>query len=260
MALINCPECGKEISDQSDSCIHCGYLLRPIISSPKRKRSPLLIAIIVSIIAVLLAVPVFVLYKTVWIPKGEYDQAIQALESGEYDAAIDALTEIGDYKDSDQKIKEAYYRKGIAFLEQKQYDAALEAMKLSDGYEDSMEQIIKIESIITERDELLKKEERLQNLKSKLISAKGQCLSSRTYLSNDGLSIVVDGQDKDDVVAFLDVYTIVDVLGLPDSLVDEMAGTSAIMGKQSESFEDYDVSWSYHPDNGLDAYFKIKEK
>ena len=27
MALIKCPECGKEISDKSDKCIHCGYPL-----------------------------------------------------------------------------------------------------------------------------------------------------------------------------------------------------------------------------------------
>ena len=27
MALINCPECGKEISDKSKQCIHCGYPL-----------------------------------------------------------------------------------------------------------------------------------------------------------------------------------------------------------------------------------------
>ena len=27
MALIKCPECGKEISDKSKSCIHCGYPL-----------------------------------------------------------------------------------------------------------------------------------------------------------------------------------------------------------------------------------------
>ena len=25
MALIKCPECGKEISDTADTCIHCGY-------------------------------------------------------------------------------------------------------------------------------------------------------------------------------------------------------------------------------------------
>ncbi len=28
MALIKCPECGQEISDKSDKCIHCGFPLR----------------------------------------------------------------------------------------------------------------------------------------------------------------------------------------------------------------------------------------
>ncbi len=28
MSLIKCPECGKEISDKSDKCIHCGYPLK----------------------------------------------------------------------------------------------------------------------------------------------------------------------------------------------------------------------------------------
>ena len=27
MALITCPECGKEISNKSKQCIHCGYPL-----------------------------------------------------------------------------------------------------------------------------------------------------------------------------------------------------------------------------------------
>ena len=25
MALINCPECGKQVSDQAQSCPECGY-------------------------------------------------------------------------------------------------------------------------------------------------------------------------------------------------------------------------------------------
>lgn len=29
MALIKCPECGKEISDKAPACIHCGFPLRP---------------------------------------------------------------------------------------------------------------------------------------------------------------------------------------------------------------------------------------
>lgn len=28
MALMKCPECGKEISDKSKRCVHCGYVLK----------------------------------------------------------------------------------------------------------------------------------------------------------------------------------------------------------------------------------------
>lgn len=34
--LIKCPECGQNISDQSDQCIHCGY---PLSKIPKIKVS-----------------------------------------------------------------------------------------------------------------------------------------------------------------------------------------------------------------------------
>lgn len=30
MALIVCPECGKEISDKAEACIHCGYPMKKI--------------------------------------------------------------------------------------------------------------------------------------------------------------------------------------------------------------------------------------
>lgn len=33
MSLIVCPECGKEISDKSDVCIHCGYPLINMINT-----------------------------------------------------------------------------------------------------------------------------------------------------------------------------------------------------------------------------------
>ena len=46
MALIQCPECGKEISDRSERCIHCGYPLgkddagRPQAPETGRKHAP----------------------------------------------------------------------------------------------------------------------------------------------------------------------------------------------------------------------------
>lgn len=33
MALIVCPECGKEVSDKSQTCIHCGYPLINMINT-----------------------------------------------------------------------------------------------------------------------------------------------------------------------------------------------------------------------------------
>lgn len=35
MALIKCPECGKEISDRADACIHCGCPLKNIMNEIK---------------------------------------------------------------------------------------------------------------------------------------------------------------------------------------------------------------------------------
>ena len=36
MALIQCPECGKEVSDHAETCVHCGY---PIKNSPEKEES-----------------------------------------------------------------------------------------------------------------------------------------------------------------------------------------------------------------------------
>lgn len=39
MALINCPECGKEVSDQADVCIHCGYPLKKLTAKTPEQTS-----------------------------------------------------------------------------------------------------------------------------------------------------------------------------------------------------------------------------
>ena len=31
MALINCPECSKEVSDKVKDCIHCGYPINEVL-------------------------------------------------------------------------------------------------------------------------------------------------------------------------------------------------------------------------------------
>ncbi len=55
MALVNCPECGKEISDSAKSCPHCGYPLSE--DNTEKKASPLgaspvsVVAFVLSILA-----------------------------------------------------------------------------------------------------------------------------------------------------------------------------------------------------------------
>lgn len=47
-------------------------------------------------------------------------------------------------------------------------------------------------------------------------------------------------------------------LGLPDYIWEEMLQTRAIDGRQKETFGNIEVSWSYHPDQGLEVLYKLK--
>lgn len=43
MALIKCPECGQDISDKADKCIHCGYSLNQATSTPEKAKGTLVV-------------------------------------------------------------------------------------------------------------------------------------------------------------------------------------------------------------------------
>lgn len=44
--------------------------------------------------------------------------------------------------------------------------------------------------------------------------------------------------------------------GLPDWLYEEMVSTRAVDGRQKEVFDYLTVTWSYHPDQGLEAIYR----
>ena len=40
MALINCPECSRQISDKSKNCIHCGFPINESEPAPEKEPEP----------------------------------------------------------------------------------------------------------------------------------------------------------------------------------------------------------------------------
>lgn len=46
--------------------------------------------------------------------------------------------------------------------------------------------------------------------------------------------------------------------GFPDSVYEKMMNTSAIMGQQQEENKKFRVSWTYHPNRGLEVMYEKK--
>lgn len=83
-------------------------------------------------------------------------------------------------------------------------------------------------------------------------------------LGSDGSYLSADTNiyDLDDYSNTSILYSIRDMnksLGLPDSLWNDMLQTTWSMGKQQETFENIGikVTWTYHPDKGLEVIYKL---
>lgn len=60
MALINCKECGKEISDTSKVCVHCGAKTK--LATKSRKKTIIIVSIIILLIVLSIA-SIFIIKK-----------------------------------------------------------------------------------------------------------------------------------------------------------------------------------------------------
>lgn len=81
--------------------------------------------------------------------------------------------------------------------------------------------------------------------------------SDGSYLMADTNAYDLD--DYADTQVWTSIKKMNKELGLPDSLNKDMGQTTWSMGKQQEEFEDagVKVSWTYHPDKGLEVTYKL---
>lgn len=55
MALLNCPECKREISDTASACIHCGYDFKAINETKKKNEQKSAVFQVIAVIALIVA-------------------------------------------------------------------------------------------------------------------------------------------------------------------------------------------------------------
>lgn len=120
MALINCPECGKEVSDKAGSCPSCGCPLGTTATETKvetqvpknnvniKKFLPLIIGVVIVVIIGIVVYNIMVVQpkKLEAQNKATYEEAISLLEKGKYEDGNELLLTIAGYEDVDTILEQ----------------------------------------------------------------------------------------------------------------------------------------------------------
>jgi hypothetical protein len=80
-------------------------------------------------------------------------------------------------------------------------------------------------------------------------------------IGDGGFSLDLEGRGKDDLsgVSSAGLWCFVDAMKTPSSVVSHMEQTTSLDGRQAEEFDGIEVSWSYHPDRGMDSVWVVQE-
>ena len=88
------------------------------------------------------------------------------------------------------------------------------------------------------------------------------CESSFAKVASDCSYLYVDTNpsdedDKLDYAAYLAIKELNEALGLPESVNNKMDKTRSMDGIQTESGDGFEVSWTYHPNKGMEVTYSL---
>ena len=115
MALIKCPECGKDVSDQAEKCPNCGHPVCGLKENREQKsdgsilqvkRKKILVSAVIAIVAAVAAV---VVYYVATADSRNYAKAQEMYAAGSYQEALNVFTALGDYEDSASMVEQCEY-------------------------------------------------------------------------------------------------------------------------------------------------------
>lgn len=84
--------------------------------------------------------------------------------------------------------------------------------------------------------------------------------SDGVLVSDNGSTLSVDMMGEEDYTGagYGDVLCIIGAVETPSYIISAMESTRALDGRQHDEFNGIEVSWSYHPDSGLDILYHKK--
>jgi hypothetical protein len=89
--------------------------------------------------------------------------------------------------------------------------------------------------------------------------AKDECASDSSFVRvlDDGAALEVMGDGEESLGADItEIYCVLESLEAPDSVISRMSSTRALDGTQDGSWSEIYVTWTYHPNNGLNMIFE----
>ncbi len=81
-------------------------------------------------------------------------------------------------------------------------------------------------------------------------------------LADGGRSITFDMKGEDEVSGadVVDILCLFGQLDMPSAVLSHVQQTTSIDGRQTETWDNLTVSWSYHPDRGLDGVLTVSDQ
>ncbi len=145
MALTKCPECGKEVSNKAEKCIHCGYPLnsggenrdfgtekkeekkqkniKENLQMIKKNRKAMTFVSIAFLIVIFL-----IIFFTNFSKAAMYNKATSAYEKGNYKKAAKYYSYVGVYKDAayfaNDSTNKYNFEEGIKLIDKEKWDEA----------------------------------------------------------------------------------------------------------------------------------------
>lgn len=103
MAVMKCPVCENEISEEMEICPWCG---RKIPKKPDKKLFVRVGIITAGVILLVIVCGLWIYMQPVIKQEKNYKKAAACLEQGQYDEAMQLFDALGDYRDSENKAEE----------------------------------------------------------------------------------------------------------------------------------------------------------